>query len=153
MPSDHIYDTSTIDRATAYKIHRMARLLRVHLSNILKTRGLEISAEQWYVVFRLYEQPALSQSDLADKELNDHPNITRMIDALEKRNWVIRTPDPQDRRRHLIALTAYGRTEMHAMLPIIIEARRQLFAGIGDEEIAQFSSILERIERNMLNSS
>ena len=75
---NRINDTSTLDKATAYSILRMSRLLRMDLSRTLQNAGVGITPEQWFILFRLYEQDGLSQSDLADKLLNDHPNITRL---------------------------------------------------------------------------
>jgi len=40
--------------------------------------------------------------------------ITPLIDALEGRGWVTRGPDPSDRRRVRLALTATGRRAMRA---------------------------------------
>ena len=40
--------------------------------------------------------------------------ITPLIDALEGRGWVTRGPDPDDRRRVRLALTATGRRAMRA---------------------------------------
>lgn len=149
MSIDRIHDTSTIDRATAYHIHRMGRLLRVHLNKMLRENGLDISTEQWFMLFRLYEKSPLAQNELADKELNDHPNITRMIDALEKRKWVQRDPDPDDRRRHLISLTAYGHAQMESVLPAVVATRESLFAGIDASDIEVMLRVFQQMEGNM----
>ena len=43
----------------------------------------------------------------------DPRNAVSVIDALERRGLVERRPDPTDRRRHAVALTAAGRTAIH----------------------------------------
>src|SRR5688572_15254749 len=105
MEPNHIYNLSSLDKAVAYKIQRTARLLRLHLIKFLQDAGTDITPEQWFILFRLHENEGQSQGELADKDLQDHPNITRMLDMLEKRQLVIRTADPQDRRKFLIFLT------------------------------------------------
>ncbi|MEM7131233.1 MAG: MarR family transcriptional regulator [Chloroflexota bacterium] len=149
---NHIQDTSTLDKATAYRIHRTARILRVHLNKTFHKLGLEISMEQWFILFRLYERAGQSQSDLADKDLNDHPNITRMIDALEKRTLVKRDADPEDRRRHLISLTEEGQALMEKMMPVIVEVRQQVFAGISQHDIDVMVATLDKIEANVAST-
>lgn len=147
--ADHIHDTSSLDKATAYRIHRTARMLRVHLNKTFQKLGLDISMEQWFILFRLYERSGQSQSELADKDLNDHPNITRMIDALEKRQLVKREADPDDRRRHLISLTEEGQQLMLDMMPVVVEVREQVFGGIPQSDIDFVIATLDKIEANL----
>ena len=147
---DHIHNVTSINNATAYRIHHTARLLRYSLNRFFQRHEVEISLEQWFILFRLYERDGQAQSDLADKDLNDHPNITRLIDALQKRELVRREADPDDRRKSLVCLTDQGRTFMETMIPLVIDERKRIFTGISNEEIEQFLQILEKIEANVL---
>lgn len=147
--ADHIRDTTSLDQATAYRIHRTARMLRVHLNKTFHALGLDISMEQWFILFRLHERAGQSQSELADKDLNDHPNITRMVDALEKRELVKREADPTDRRRHLISLTEPGQALMSDVMPVIVGVREQVFAGISQSDVDVVVATLDKIETNI----
>ena len=142
--------TKNIQQATAYLIHRMARLLRVHLIQILERAELEITPEQMFILFRLYGKEGLSQAELADKALNDHPNVTRLLDALEKRGLIARRADPEDRRKSLIFLTEESQALMARLVPVAIEERRRLFKGITQEELDLFEDMLKRVEQNIL---
>jgi len=112
--------------------------------------GAPISPEQWFLLFRLYERPGQAQSDLADRDLQDHPNITRLVDALEQRALVERTPDPDDRRRSLVSLTAAGRQLMESLLPQVVAERRRIFRGLSATELETLVTLLHTIERNLL---
>lgn len=153
MSVDHINDTTSIKNATAYVIEHTARLLRFHLNTQLKEWGYDVTREQWFLLFKLYEHDGCAQGDLADAALQDHPNITRQLDALEKRGYVERKDDPEDRRRHLIYLTADGHAFMETVIPKAIETRKRVFAGISQEEIDLLKDILQRIETNLLENS
>lgn len=144
---NHLTDLSSIEKATAYVVQRTARLLRFHLAKFLSEYG--VSPEQWVILFKLYEKPGLSQNQLADPNLNDHPNITRLVDGLQKNGLVVRTQDPNDRRRHLLYLTEEGRKLMEELLPKVIEQRQSIFAGIPDFEIERLVSTLGQIESNL----
>ena len=150
--SDHIHDLGSLDNATAYVIQRTARLLRFHLIKFFRDKGVDITPEQWFILFRLYEKDGQSQGQLADKDLNDHPNITRLLDALEKRGFVSRTADPQDRRKHLIYLTEHGRDFMEDLFPEVIATRQQIFNGLTQEDIDTLKATLAIIEQNVLTS-
>ncbi len=150
MTRDRIETTINLDKAIAYKIQRLARLLRVHLNQMLQQDGLDLSMEQWLILVRLYDNPGLAQSELADKTLNDHPNITRMVDQLEKRGWVQRDADIEDRRRHLVSLTSSGRTQVENIQPRILAERKRIFAGFSPIEIDQLVAMLEKIEQALI---
>lgn len=151
MEPDYIYDVSSLDKAIAYKIQRLARLLRLHLVKFLQEAGSEITPEQWFILFRLYEQEGQSQGELADKDLHDHPNVTRMLDALEKRHLLVRRADPHDRRKSLIFLTEAGKQLLAQVLPLTIEERKKVLNGLTSAEINLFTDILKKIENNLVN--
>jgi MarR family transcriptional regulator, transcriptional regulator for hemolysin len=142
--------TNNLDKATAYLIHRMARLLRVHLIQFFEREGLDITPEQMFILFRLHEKEGQAQAELADKALNDHPNVTRLLDALEKRGLIARRADPEDRRKSLIFLTEEGKALMARLVPLVIEERRRLFKGITQQELDLFEDIMKRVEQNIL---
>ncbi|MCL4296470.1 MAG: MarR family transcriptional regulator [Anaerolineae bacterium] len=150
MEPDYIYDISSLDKAIAYKIQRVARLLRLHLVKFLQDAGAETTPEQWFILFRLYEKDGQSQGELADKDLHDHPNVTRMLDALEKRHLVVRRADPQDRRKSLIFLTEAGHKLLAQILPRAIEERKKVLNGLTPQEISLFTDVLKKIETNVL---
>lgn len=147
---DRIHDTNTLDKATAYAILRMGRLLRMDLSRTLQHAGVEITPEQWFILFRLYEQDGLAQSELADKLLHDHPNITRLVDALEASALIRRDNDPEDRRRYLIRLADPGRALVEKLFPVVIARRQQLFNGLDEQAIEQLHATLKTIEQNLM---
>jgi MarR family transcriptional regulator, transcriptional regulator for hemolysin len=146
---NRLSDTTTLDKATAYVILRLGRLLRNDLSRTLINAGVEITPEQWFILFRLYEQAGLSQSDLADKVLHDHPNITRMIDALEARVLIRRDNDPEDRRRYVLQLSDAGRQLVEQLFPLVIARRQQLFRGLDEQAIEHLHATLKVIEQNL----
>jgi DNA-binding MarR family transcriptional regulator len=150
MNPDYIYDNTSLDKAVAYKIQRTARLLRLHLTKFMQQVGADITPEQWFILFRLYEKDGQSQGELADKDLQDHPNVTRMLDALEKRHLVVRQADPYDRRKSLIFLTDAGQHLLAYLLPLAIEERKKVLAGLTPAEISVFITVLTRIEANVL---
>jgi DNA-binding MarR family transcriptional regulator len=130
----------------------MDRLLRVHLIQLLERAGADITPEQMFILFRLHEKEGRSQTELADKVLNDHPNVTRLLDALEKRQLIARTADPEDRRKALIFLTEEGKELMARLFPVAVEERRRLLHGITQQELDLFEDILKRIEQNILDN-
>jgi DNA-binding MarR family transcriptional regulator len=62
-----------------------------------------------YSVLRVLMDGALSLSRLADAAVRTTGGMTKIVDRLERRGLVERTPDPVDRRGVLVGLTEDGR--------------------------------------------
>ena len=68
--------------------------------------------------------------------------ITNRISRLEKRGWVRRDIDPDDRRQVLVSLTAAGLAQADHIIAMKTQAERWAFDGIDRE-------LLERIARDL----
>lgn len=75
------------------------------LQKNFRQAGLEVTIEQWYVLFQLWENNGLSQQDLCNLNYRDKPNITRLVDNLEKQKLVKRSASKKDRRKNIVTLT------------------------------------------------
>ena len=60
--------------------------------------GLNITIEQWSVLYHLWKEDGISQQELCNATFRDKPSITRLVDNLEKLNLVKRVPSENDRR-------------------------------------------------------
>src|SRR3982750_2995102 len=82
----------------------IARRLQKHF----RQAGLEITIEQWSILYHLWLQNCLSQQELCTRTFRDKPSITRLIDNLEKQKLVKRTSSRDDKRINRICLTEAG---------------------------------------------
>ena len=67
--------------------------------------GLEITIEQWSVLYHLWKEDGLSQQELGIRTFRDKASITRLIDNLERLSLVTRVASKEDRRINLVYLT------------------------------------------------
>ena len=75
------------------------------LQKNFKQANIEITIEQWSVLYHLWKQDGLSQQQLCDATFRDKPSITRLVDNLEKLKLVKRVASKDDRRINLIYIT------------------------------------------------
>ncbi|MGD8563983.1 MAG: MarR family transcriptional regulator [Desulfarculaceae bacterium] len=153
MAAVRIHETYSPEDTASDLIYRVGRLLRLRASQFLKSQGLDITPEQWGLLLKVTAHPGQTQGELADENLNDHPNITRMLDALAKRGLLERRPDPQDRRSFLIYATEKGKALQDRILPEIIEAKGRFYQGLNQTDIASLRDQLRLIEQNLLAES
>lgn len=90
----------------------LAGELRVVLGRLIRRLRAEygFSLAQGAVLGRIDREGPQSVSDLAGKERMRPQSMAQTVSDLESAGLVERSPDPDDRRRALISLTAAGRT-------------------------------------------
>lgn len=62
--------------------------------------------------------------------------VSQVVDTLVSRGYVVRSPDPDDRRRVSLALTERGQTAVAAVRRGVAEIDRELTDRIGPEQVA-----------------
>jgi DNA-binding MarR family transcriptional regulator len=92
---------------------------------------------------RLTEGP-LTLRDIAEFTGVDAPYATLIVDNLEARGLVQRTPHPDDRRRKLVTLTPAG-LQAAAHASHIISQPPAGFTQLTDAELTVLASVLERL--------
>jgi len=84
-------------------------------------------------------------AELADMASVSRATITGLLDTLERDGFVIRKPDPADRRQMSIRLTASGQAFMEAMLPGHFRLMSDLTANLSEDERETLSRLLTKI--------
>lgn len=103
--------------------------------------------EMWdYVVLSALEGgPAHTQSELAADVGRDKTRLIPILDRMEARGLLHRTPDPTDRRNRVVSLTADGRALVRSCRAGIREVEADLMADLDPGERAVFVSVLDRL--------
>ena len=87
----------------------------------------------------------LTPSEIGERMLIPSATITSTLDALERRGWVRRLPNPDDRRSLLIEITDDGRAAADQMLPGIRQLERRAMSALDEGERRQLLDYLRRI--------
>ena len=138
-----------LDDFLIYQIYGSARLLRFQLQKLLDENEPNFTPEQAFLLYKLYGNDGQSQRQLADKILNDYPNITRLIDKLEKKGYVRREVDENDRRMFKVYMSEEGKSRFNSFIPLIMHQRRKLLENISSDEEKIVKDVLKRIEQNV----
>jgi DNA-binding MarR family transcriptional regulator len=123
----------------------MSDLVLDHDRKAAVSAALGLSFARVRALKRLAAQP-LTLRALAERLLADPPYVTLIVDDLEERGLVRRTPHPEDRRAKLVELTAAGRAAAARADAILDEPP----AGLRDvpaEDLAALLRVLERVAR------
>ena len=146
---ERLINAQSLNDIINYLIYRIARLLRYKFQQDMQAVGLDMTQEQYFILFKLWQKDGLYQVELADGLLGDAPNITRILDVMQKKNMIVRRPDPKDRRKFRIFLAEKGR-EIQELYKIHgPESRIADYKNLADFDLAELRRILKTIEDNI----
>lgn len=114
---------------------------------------LDLNLSQASLLAYVAEFGANTQTTLAERMGLGRAATGTVIDQLESRGLLARTPDPADRRVWLIAVTDTGRTLVAEIEQIDAVVRNQLRAGTTRAERQQLASVLVRIQENLAEAA
>ncbi|QIG46181.1 MarR family transcriptional regulator [Nocardioides anomalus] len=104
-----------------------------------------VSVRELSVLLLLDGREPESQQQAAERLGVDRTTMVGLLDSLETKGLVTRQPDPDDRRRNVVVLTAAGRAALKAAKAASDRAERQLLAELSPTEAAQFRRLLARV--------
>ena len=119
------------------------------LQKNFRNAGLEITIEQWTVLYHLWKEDCLSQQELCNRTFRDKPSITRLIDNLEKQKLVKRLASKTDRRINIVCLTDRGKNLQDATLALANQTMDEALAGVNKEEIEAVKNVLQKVFDNL----
>lgn len=120
-----------------------------HLQKKFNGAGLNITIEQWSVLYHLWKQDGISQQELCNASFRDKPSITRLVDNLEKQNLVKRVPSDQDRRINLIFLTRQAQKLQEQTMHLADETLNEALETVPAAKIEVCKEVLQIVYDNL----
>ena len=117
-------------------------------SDRLITDGLaRADARKWHyaVLASLHEFGPASQAELSGRSGIYRSDLVGVLNELAERELVERAPDPGDRRRNVITISARGRRRLHRLDLALDELHEELLAPLSPAERDQFTQLLTRL--------
>jgi DNA-binding MarR family transcriptional regulator len=119
------------------------------LQKNFKQNGVEITIEQWSVLYHLWKQDGLSQQELCNATFRDKPSITRLVDNLEKLKLVKRVSSKEDRRMNLIYLTETAKRIQDQTMDLANQTLNEALVNVNPEDIELCKSVLQQVYDNL----
>ncbi len=138
-----------IDNSLGSLVHWAERALIQRLQRNFEEEGLVVTVEQWRVLVNLWNREGQSQSELAAATHKDKAGVTRILDGMEQRDLVVRTPDKEDQRNKRVYLTRKGRDFQKALVTRTRKTIEEALEGIADEDAEVCRRVLGRVIRNL----
>lgn len=131
-----------------YTIEKAIKSYRKFAQRRIDQAKLDITIDQWLVLNCLSKNENISQNKLAELIFKDVASVTRIIDLLVKKEYVIRSFHSSDRRRFNLTITDKGDAIIREASRIVNENRSAALENISEEEAKQADLILQKLIAN-----
>ena len=128
-------------------IHDVARLLRVLYDRQMSSIGLTRS--QWWLLTYLFFKDGINQSELAILMDMEKAPLSRLLDRMEKKGWVIRKNEDKDRRTKNIYLSESIKPLISSMRDKAAEYRSESLSILTDKERNKLKDILQILKKDL----
>jgi len=135
------FDTLEDDAVVA--LQRTADQLGWEFSAMLKPHGLSPTQYNALRILRGAGSAGWACSEIAERMINRDPDVTRLLDRLERRGLVVRSREGKDRRVIIARITPAGATLLKSLDRPIEDFNRSLLGHLGEKGLRTLIKLLE----------
>jgi len=128
-------------------IHDVGRLLRVLYDRQMASIGLTRS--QWWLLTYLYFKDGINQKDLASLMDMEKAPLSRLLDRMEIKGWILRKNETKDRRIKNIYLSESVKPLIGSMRKKAAEYRQDSLSVLSDEELDSLRNLLQTLKTDL----
>lgn len=135
------------ERSFGYVLLETARLLNKRFDQ--RARAIGLTRAQCHLLVRLVQHEGINQARLAELAELEPISLARCLDRMEQAGWVMRRPDPTDRRARLLYMTDKAKPLFDEMLEIGAEVRAEALAGLPMTDRDRLVDLLLQVRHNL----
>jgi DNA-binding MarR family transcriptional regulator len=139
-----------LEEVINHRIGMLALLMKRQVLRLISDHNLEITPEQWVVLFYLWQKDGLSIGEIASRSKKDFANVTRIVDKLTKMEYVTKKRSKMDGRIFHVFIQPKAEQIKNDVQNCWKEASDIALKEISESEQQQFLEILTKIENNIL---
>lgn len=100
---------------------------------------------QYGVLQTVHNNPNIDQQTLASLVALDTSTTAGVVDRLESKGLVTRSPSPEDRRVRRLQLTKEGQSLLFAIVPGMLQSQELLLAPLTKKQREEFMALLAKL--------
>lgn len=139
---------TTPSKTIFYSIEKAIKAYRKFVQQKYSQIIEDLTVDQTLILQFLSRKENLSQKELAELLLKEDASITRMVESLVKKKYLVRKKDSNDRRKSILKITDKGLNSLNALEAVVISNRQKALNNITKDELAQVTTILNKIITN-----
>ena len=128
-------------------IHDVGRLLRVLYDRQMASIGLTRS--QWLLLTYLYFKDGINQTELASLMDMEKAPLSRLLDRMEIKGWIIRKNETKDRRIKNIYLSESVKPFVSSIREKAAKYRKDSLSILSDKELSKLRDLLQVLKKDL----
>jgi DNA-binding MarR family transcriptional regulator len=141
-----------LENSVNHRIATLAVLLKRQVFQIIAKNELEITPEQWVVIYYLWQENGLSIGEIANRTKKDFANVTRIINKLEKIGYISKIRSDKDSRSFNVFINTKADAIKDAVQKCWKQSSDLALKGISEQEQQYLLGIIDKIENNILEN-
>ena len=138
-----------LSKEIAVELNLTGCKLKQYIAAMLRKQDVPLTPEQFLLIDLLWNQGEMSQQQLADRMQKDKNSVTKLVDAIERKGFVIRQQSSSDRRSNTIVLTEKAELLKNEAKQKGILILDNMLEGITEKELRSFLDTLHKLNSNM----
>jgi DNA-binding MarR family transcriptional regulator len=137
----------SLEEEVSVALLRTADQLAWRGTEMLKRHGLSPTQYNALRILRGAAEKGLACTEIGERMINRDPDITRLIDRLERRGLVIRSREQKDRRVITTRITTAGLELLRSLDRPVTEFHQELLSPVGERQLRSLLRLLEAVRR------
>ena len=138
-----------LSKEIAVELNLTGCKLKQFIASKLKEAGVPLTPEQFMLIDLLWNHGSMSQQQLADMMQKDKNSVTKLVDAIERKGFVVRKQNVNDRRSNTLILTEKANQLKPGAKQKGITILDEMLSGISEDELKSFLQTLHKLNANM----
>jgi DNA-binding MarR family transcriptional regulator len=136
---------SSLEEETAIALARTADVLSRRSAELFKAHGLTGTQYNVLRILRGAGDAGLACNEIGERMITRDPDITRLLDRMERRGLCQRTRNQQDRRVIMTRITPQGLDLLKEMDSPVQELNLKLLGHMGEKRLRSLLRLLEAV--------
>lgn len=145
--------SETPEQAAFFQVVRAASRLEAELNRLLRPYDLTTATLTILSILDRASGDGLSCGDIAAQLIAEVPDMTRLLDRLERLEYVYRERSQKDRRMVRVKITPRGKEVVANLKSQTHECHRRQFSRLSGESLKTLEGILKDIGRSEAGAS
>lgn len=134
-----------LSKEIAVELNLTGCKLKQYIAAMLRIEDVPLTPEQFMLIDLLWNQGSMTQQQLADQMHKDKNSVTKLVDAIEKKGFVVREQSLKDRRANTLVLTEKALQLKDNAKRKGISILDNILEGISEEELRSFLTTLHKL--------
>ena len=130
-------------------IGRTMKLIDHRIEDILAENKIDLSRMQFVILKNIEQKEGICQNELAFFSNRNKSTLTRMIETLIKKGYIIKKSSKEDKRKNTIYLSPKGTAMLEKATPHFRQLAQTVEQNLSESEIDTAKEILKKIQENV----